>query len=238
MERKELFYFLMSVPVIFVSVLVYGMVLLRNRRKSRRRFRFQLTVFVFCVNMLYLLLFHVLAVYCVYSVFYPLGLLMELLTMVVILTGLAFRFCSKVINETLPAEEDRKKQADQVEAEEAEEKGMEERIEKILTDLFEKQCIYRKPGLTITEVARLAGTNRTYISLVIHKKFNTHFGVFVNRYRICEAAALMRSTRQSISEIAEVVGFNSISAFNSSFREVYGQSPTGWRKQLGKTINN
>lgn len=231
MERKELFYFLMSVPVIFLSVLVYGMVLLRNRPKDRRRFRFQLTVFVFCVNMLYLLLFHVLAVYCIYCVFRPAGLLTELLTMVVILTGLVLRFCVKVRKDALPAQEAGKNQEDRLQEEGAPEEGIKERIEKILTDLFEKQCIYRKPGLTITEVARLAGTNRTYISLIIHKKFNTHFGGFVNRYRIREAAELMQSSRQSIREIAEVVGFNSISAFNSSFREVYGQSPTSWRRQ-------
>lgn len=227
MEKKELFYFLMSVPVIFASVLTYGMLLMKNIPKDRIKYRFQLNVFVFCINMLYLLLFNVISICCLYYVFHSLGLYIGFLFGVLLLTGLAITFSSWVIKNILFRQDRENKLSEDPFSEDC----MENKIEKKLIDLFENQCVYRKPGLTITEVARLAGTNRTYVSVVIHKKFNTHFGSFVNRYRIHEATELMQSTRQTIREIAEIVGFNSISAFNSSFREVYGQSPTHWKNQ-------
>lgn len=227
MEKKELFYFLMSVPVVFVSVLTYGMVLMKNIPKDRIKYRSQLNVFIFCINMLYLLLFNVFSIYCLYCVFHSLGLYTGFWFVGLFLIGLAITFSSWVIKNILFRQDRENKSSEDSFSED----GIEEKIEKKLIDLFENQCIYRKPGLTITEVARLAGTNRTYVSVVIHKKFNTHFGGFVNRYRIHEATELMRSTRQTIREIAETVGFNSISAFNSSFREVYGQSPTHWKNQ-------
>lgn len=234
MEKKELFYFLVSVPAVFVSVLIYGMVLMKNGHEKRKNRRFHLHVFIFCINMLYLLLFDVFAVCCLYYVFYPWKQLGGFLLMVVFFTGLALSFGGWVIKNMLPGQWADEKQAETAfPADVASADGIEERIEKRLMDLFEQQCIYRRPGLTITEVARLAGTNRTYISMVIHQKFNIHFGGFVNRYRIREATELMQSTRQTVKEISEIVGFNSISAFNSSFREIYGQSPSTWKKEQG-----
>ena len=53
---------------------------------------------------------------------------------------------------------------------------------------------------------------------------------FVNEFRLNQAAALLSSTEQNITEIAGAFGFNSASYFGKLFREKYGQSPLQFRK--------
>jgi AraC-like DNA-binding protein len=101
-----------------------------------------------------------------------------------------------------------------------------------LTALMLHEHAYRNPELRISEVANALGTNRTYLSTVIRDHFNDNFIGLVNRYRIGEAKELLADGHSlSILEIAEKVGFKSITSFNLFFKKETGFNPTQFRKR-------
>lgn len=88
-----------------------------------------------------------------------------------------------------------------------------------LVALFEIKKIHLKNTLTLNEVAGMLHTNRTYISNIVNSEFNLNFYQFVNKYRIDEAIRIFRENPTiSNNEVAEIVGFNSISSFILAFK--------------------
>lgn len=57
------------------------------------------------------------------------------------------------------------------------------------------------------------------------------FTDFVNEYRVNQARRLLQSARP-IADVGFAVGFNNLSHFNKTFREVTGQTPSAYRKAL------
>lgn len=103
-----------------------------------------------------------------------------------------------------------------------------------LIRLMETGHEYRNPGLRLDDVVRALNTNRTYLSAVLREDFNENFIGFVNRYRIREAHKLLSdgTAPLMIKEIADLVGFKSISSFNTFFKRETGLSPTEFRERL------
>lgn len=82
-----------------------------------------------------------------------------------------------------------------------------------LIHLFENKKVYLNPDLTLQEVARELGTNRTYLSRLINSHFDQNFSAFVNTYRAKEANDLIRkSGKMTHSELAHRAGFGSVSS--------------------------
>ena len=52
---------------------------------------------------------------------------------------------------------------------------------------------------------------------------------YVNAYRIHRSMNLLRTTGDSIQNIASRSGFSSIAAYNRNFRQYAGVSPSQWR---------
>ena len=97
-----------------------------------------------------------------------------------------------------------------------------------LVQLFDEKEIYTNGNLTITDVAALLGTNRTYVSNVINNEFGFSFYQFVNKYRIQKATILfIQHPDMQIQEIASLSGFNSLSSFISAFKLNEGITPNG-----------
>ena len=105
----------------------------------------------------------------------------------------------------------------------------EERICRRLSELFDEQHIYREFELHVEDVAMRIGTNRTYLSAVLNKKYGSNFLKFVNQYRLNEACELLKSTSWPICRIADRVGYRNLNTFNSCFRERFGLPPKQWR---------
>lgn len=101
-----------------------------------------------------------------------------------------------------------------------------------LLQLMKEEKIYLNPELKLDNVARKLHTNRTYLSLIIKEDFDDHFIGFVNRYRIEEAKTLLFDieNKSSLYEIAEQVGFKSLSSFNTFFKRYTDQTPAAFRK--------
>ncbi len=92
-------------------------------------------------------------------------------------------------------------------------------IKQNVESLFDEEKIYLNKNLTIWEVARVIGTNRTYVSMVINNDFKQNFSSFVNSYRVKHAKMLLaKNTDICKSDLAEMSGFGSVLSMNRAFK--------------------
>lgn len=71
----------------------------------------------------------------------------------------------------------------------------------------------------------------SYLSAEFKKKKSVSMGQFHNEVRMKKACHLLRSTMQTIGEIAASLGFSDMLYFSRKFRAYTGVSPTDYRKQ-------
>jgi AraC-like DNA-binding protein len=83
--------------------------------------------------------------------------------------------------------------------------------------------------LTVADLARIAGLSRAHFS----REFRRVFGESPHQYlltrRLERAAALLRNTDWSVTEVCFAVGLSSLGSFTTSFRRVYGVAPLAYR---------
>jgi AraC-like DNA-binding protein len=83
--------------------------------------------------------------------------------------------------------------------------------------------------LTVADLARAAGLSPAHFS----REFRRTFGEAPHQYlltrRLERAAALLRNTDRSVTDICFDVGLGSVSSFVTSFRRVYGAPPLAYR---------
>jgi AraC-like DNA-binding protein len=82
--------------------------------------------------------------------------------------------------------------------------------------------------------SELAATVNLGVSRLAHLvKQNAHTSIrdLVRRRRIAEAARLLLTTHQRVSEICYYVGFTDLSNFNHAFRRELGVSPRQYRQR-------
>lgn len=99
-----------------------------------------------------------------------------------------------------------------------------------MESMLHNDGLYRKADLTVVELARIVGTNRTYISQYLNEHLNTTFFEYISNYRLDESEQLLREGRLGITEIAVRVGFKDRNAFYRVFRMRHNCSPSEWVK--------
>lgn len=91
-------------------------------------------------------------------------------------------------------------------------------------------CEHYKEDIRVSELARSCSMSESYF----RKQFARIMGMspmeHVNRYRVHRAMNLLRTTSDSIQNIAVRAGYSSIAAFNRNFRQYSGFSPSEWRR--------
>ncbi|MDT3438128.1 helix-turn-helix transcriptional regulator [Pseudofrankia sp. BMG5.37] len=84
-------------------------------------------------------------------------------------------------------------------------------------------------ALTVADLARAAGLSPAYFS----REFRRVFGESPHQYlltrRLERAAALLRNTDRPVTDVCFDVGLTSVGSFTTSFRRVYGATPTAYR---------
>lgn len=88
-----------------------------------------------------------------------------------------------------------------------------------------------KENLTLDHLAQLAHLNKYYLSHSFRREFGTSPINYLISRRLEESLFLLRKTDFSLSLIAEILGFSSLSYFSQFFRRMEGISPTEYRKQ-------
>lgn len=72
--------------------------------------------------------------------------------------------------------------------------------------------------------------NKYYISHLFSKKLGLRFNDYINSLRISEACRYLLNSDSSITEISEIVGFNTQRTFNRAFIKAMGTTPGEYRK--------
>ncbi|MGH2868663.1 MAG: helix-turn-helix domain-containing protein [Solirubrobacteraceae bacterium] len=86
--------------------------------------------------------------------------------------------------------------------------------------------------LGVDDMARAAGLSRAHFSREFRRTFGEPPHSYLLTRRLERAAALLRSTDQSVAEICFSVGLASVGSFTSSFTRTFGLSPTAYRARF------
>lgn len=102
------------------------------------------------------------------------------------------------------------------------------------SSLMSERKLFKDPSLTVSSVAELLDSNRTYVSRAINDQTGKTFTQIVNEYRIREAINLISDLEANLplKQICSDVGFNSISTFYTTFQSITGMTPARYRSQL------
>ena len=87
-----------------------------------------------------------------------------------------------------------------------------------------------KENLTLDQLATLVHINKYYLSHAFRKQFNCSPISYLISKRIQESCFLLRETDLTLSQIAQILGFSSLSYFSQSFRRLEEMSPMEYRK--------
>ena len=165
----------------------------------------------------------------IYSIPYPETISLSLYLIVTVLLSIIYMFLSftnymfnanfVVLNITLPQKNVRL------------DKGTIEKLQRC-TLRWQKTPAALTKNITINDVSRQLGTNRTYLSLYLNTYLNLTFSEWIGQIRLKQAKTLLASNAiMSMEQVAEATGFTSSSAFSHYFKAHEGLSPIRWRRQ-------
>ena len=89
-------------------------------------------------------------------------------------------------------------------------------------------ALYAEP-LDVAALAKAAGLSPAHFSRAFRKAFGESPHAYLLTRRLERAAALLRSTDNSVADICVAVGLSSIGSFTTSFRRMFGTTPTAYR---------
>ena len=102
--------------------------------------------------------------------------------------------------------------------------------------LMQTEGVYRQNDLTIERLAERLDTNRTYISRAINQQAGKAFSSYVNSYRIDEAVRRLSDVDDDtpLKALAQMLGYNHLQTFYTSFQSAIGMPPSKYREKLLK----
>ncbi len=104
------------------------------------------------------------------------------------------------------------------------------RIEQLMRD----EKIYRTKNLTLEMLADKTGSNRTYCSRAINTFAGMSFNRYLDAFRIAEATRIIANDNGGIlfKQLADNIGYNSVTVFSKAFQRETGCSPSIYRKEV------
>lgn len=107
-----------------------------------------------------------------------------------------------------------------------------ERLIKVLNENISNQ------SLTVEDVAAEVGISRVHLHRKLKELTNQTSRDFIRNVRLKKAAELLKEKKYSIAELAYAVGFSNPSTFSTSFRELFGMSPSEYRNSIENEQDN
>src|SRR3954451_18984182 len=86
--------------------------------------------------------------------------------------------------------------------------------------------------LDVDDLARAAGLSRAHFSREFRRAFGVPPHVYLLTRRLERAAALLRNTDRSVTDVCLAVGLQSLGSFTTSFTRTFGVSPTPYRAKF------
>lgn len=87
--------------------------------------------------------------------------------------------------------------------------------------------------LTEEEAAAACGVTPAYLSRSFRRCMRIPFSAYANNIRLRESERLLLTTNNSVTDIAQAVGFSTSAYFIAKFREAHGITPHRYRRQQG-----
>jgi AraC-like DNA-binding protein len=84
-------------------------------------------------------------------------------------------------------------------------------------------------NITLDMAAANVNLSKYYFDRIFKREIGVSFKQYVNIYRLCKSAELLRSSNDLVSYICFDIGFNDISNFIKQFRRYLGCSPIKYR---------
>ena len=81
----------------------------------------------------------------------------------------------------------------------------------------------------ISDIASYIGITRSYLTHIFKQKMEISPQEYLVSYRLEQGSRLLRTTKMSIGEIAEKIGYENPLTFSKIFKNVYGVSPKNYR---------
>ncbi|MGG4555393.1 AraC family transcriptional regulator [Paenibacillus sp. FSL W8-0186] len=85
--------------------------------------------------------------------------------------------------------------------------------------------------ITVMDIARSVGLDRTYLSGLFKAQFGVSLQTFLLEYRMNRAIELLRNPELTISDVSRSVGYTDPFLFSKMFKKVTGHSPRSSRKR-------
>ena len=85
-------------------------------------------------------------------------------------------------------------------------------------------------SISLRDVAKHLGFSAAYLTELVKNHTGEPLNRWIIKRRVTAARALLLETEQTVEQIAEAVGYQSINHFFRQFRQYYGTSPKAWRK--------
>ncbi len=106
-----------------------------------------------------------------------------------------------------------------------------ERISLLLLNIMKEQKPYLKSNFSLPKLAQLSHASVHVVSQVVNEAFKKNFFEWLAEYRVGEAEKILKeSAHLKIEEVAEQVGYNSKSSFNTAFKKITGKTPSEYRR--------
>jgi AraC-like DNA-binding protein len=91
--------------------------------------------------------------------------------------------------------------------------------------------------LGVGDLAQAAGLSRAHFSREFRRTFGESPHAYLLTRRLERAAALLRTTDNSVAEVCLAVGLQGIGSFTTSFKRAFGKTPTEYRASFPPPSN-
>lgn len=85
--------------------------------------------------------------------------------------------------------------------------------------------------LSVAQLSQELHLSRSHISHTFHDKLKISFPKYVNSLRLAKAVKLLRRREHTVTEVAQLAGYQTIRSFNRAFVSHFGMSPRQFLKQ-------
>ncbi len=86
--------------------------------------------------------------------------------------------------------------------------------------------------VSLSKLSEVFGYEKTYLGKIIKKNSGFNFSELINNIRLKHACLLLKNKNFNISDISEIVGFNSPDYFSKAFKKTYGCSPRNYTETV------
>jgi AraC-like DNA-binding protein len=94
---------------------------------------------------------------------------------------------------------------------------------------------YAEP-LNVRAVAAVAHVSEAHFARSFRATFGETPHHYLQRRRVERSMFLLRETKRSVTDICLDVGFSSLGTFSRTFREIVGETPSGYRAGHGPIV--